>query len=332
MIKKVEIDRTEYIIDACQYANWDRKIFEQMNEGGVTCVNATIVYWETTRETLTRIGEWRRLFVDNADLIMPVYSSVDIDCAKKRGLTGIMLSFQHCSPIEEEIDLVEIMYNLGVRFMQLSYNNQSLLATGWMEREDTGITRFGREVIREMNRIGMVIDMSHSAERSTLEAIEFSERPIAITHANPVFWCNTERNKSDVVLKKLAESNGMIGFSLYPHHLKDGSKTTLEEFCNMIAMTADLIGTKNIGIGSDLVQNQPDEVVGWMRSGKWIKKSEKGLGWPKATNWFKDNTDFTNLIKGLYQKGFHEKEVVKIMGGNWFRFINEAFEPRQWNK
>ena len=157
---------------------------------------------------------------------------------------------------------------LGARFMQLTYNNQSLLATGCYEAEDTGITRMGRAVIAEMNRVGLVVDMSHSGERSTLEAIEVSSRPIAITHANPSFWHPARRNKSDDVLKALAESGGMLGFSLYPHHLKDGSQCTLQSFCEMIARTAEMMGINHIGIGSDLCQDQPDSVVEWMRVGR----------------------------------------------------------------
>ena len=325
MQTEIENYRADYVIDACQYAKWDRTIFEQMRDGGVTCVNATIAYWENTRETLTRIAEWRRLFAANDDLIVPVYSFTDIRRAKKDGRTAITLAFQHCLPIEEEIDMVEIMHDLGVRFMQLSYNNQSTLATGWMESEDTGVTRFGREVIREMNRVGLVIDMSHSAERSTLEAIELSERPIAITHANPISWCDTQRNKSDGVLKALSESGGMLGFSLYPNHLKDGSDTTLEAFCDMVACTVDLIGAEQIGIGSDLVQGQPSWVINWMRSGKWTKQTQNELSWPVPTNWFKDNCDFPRIAGALLNKGFAKEEVEKIMGGNWLRFMETAF-------
>ena len=326
MTEKIEDYRAEYVIDACQYANWNRTIFEQMREGGVTCVNATIAYWENTRETLTRIAEWRRHFAANADLIMPVKSFTDIRRAKRDGRTGITLALQHCLPIEEEIDMVEIMHDLGVRFMQLSYNNQSTLATGWLESEDPGITRFGREVIREMNRLGVVIDMSHSAERSTLDAIEISERPIAITHANPISWCDTQRNKSDTVLKSLAESGGMLGFSFYPNHLRDGSDTTLEEFCEMVARTVELIGMKHIGIGSDMVQGQPYWVIDWMRSGKWTKQTLNGLKWPVPTTWFKDNSDFPGIAGGLVAKGFVKEEVEQIMGGNWLRFIETAFK------
>ena len=119
--------------------------------------------------------------------------------------------------------------------MQLTYNNQSLLATGCYEKIDSGVTNFGREVIKEMNKVGIVIDMSHSAEKSTFDAIEISEKPIAITHANPLFWHPAKRNKSDDLLKNLSDSGGILGLSLYPHHLKNNTNCTIESFCEMVA-------------------------------------------------------------------------------------------------
>ena len=188
---------------------------------------------------------------------------------------------------------MEIVHALGARFMQLSYNNQSLLATGCYEAEDPGITRMGRQVIKEMNRVGLVVDMSHSAERSTLDAIEISERPIAITHANPASWHPARRNKSDDLLRALGESGGMLGFSVYPHHLKHGSDCALDSFCSMIAGTADLMGVGQIDrIGTDLCQDQPDSVVEWMRVGRWTKDIDFGegtrdnAGFPPMPSWF----------------------------------------------
>ena len=119
---------------------------------------------------------------------------------------------------------------MGAVFMQLTYNNQSLLATGCYEENDSGVTRMGKEVIKEMNRVGVIIDMSHSADKSTFDAINLSEKPIAITHANPLFWHKAKRNKSDDILRALGESGGMLGLSLYPHHLLDGTKCTLDSF------------------------------------------------------------------------------------------------------
>jgi len=179
----------------------------------------------------------------------------------------------------------------------------------------------------------MVVDMSHSAERSTLEAIDLSCRPIAITHANPQFWHKALRNKSDTVLKSLAESDGMLGFSMYPHHLAGAGECTLESFCEMIARTAELMGVDHIGFGSDLCQDQPDSVVEWMRVGRWTKEIDYGegsadnAGFPPQPPWFTDNRDFGQLRAGLGKAGFSDLDVEKIMGGNWFRFYSESFSP-----
>ena len=214
----------------------------------------------------------------------------------------------------------------------LTYNNQSLLGTGCYEENDPGITRMGKQVIKEMNRVGLVVDMSHSAERSTLEAIEISERPIAITHANPTFWHPALRNKSNEVLKALGESGSMLGFSVYPHHLKDGSDCTLESFCNMIADTAEIMGIKNIGIGTDLCQNQPDSVVEWMRNGTWTNDRDYGegsasfAGFPDQPEWFRDNRDFVNIATGLRSVGFSNDDVDLVMGKNWLNFFESSFE------
>ncbi|MEM7216247.1 MAG: membrane dipeptidase [Pseudomonadota bacterium] len=322
-----------YRIDNLQYANWSEKIFRQMREGNVDAVHATICYHENFRETVANIEQWNRWFEQFPDLIFHGKSGDDVRAARQEGRTAIFFGFQNPSPIEDDIGLVEICHTLGARFMQLTYNNQSLLATGCYESEDTGITRMGRQVIKEMNRVGLVVDMSHSAERSTLEAIEVSERPIAITHANPAFWHSALRNKSDDVLKELGESGGMLGFSLYPHHLKDKTNCTLESFCTMIAKTADLMGLENIGIGSDLCQDQPDSVVEWMRVGRWSKEIDYGegsasnSGFPPMPEWFQDNRHFGNIERGLKKTGFSESETAAIMGENWLRFYDENFGP-----
>ena len=301
-----------YRIDNLQYCNWSREIFEINREAGLDAVHATVVYHEDYDEFLTRISEWKDIR--------------DIEKAKLENKTAIFFGFQNCSPIEDDINLVEKVHELGCRFMQLTYNNQSLLATGCYENVDSGVTNFGKEVIKEMNRVGIVIDMSHSAEKSTLEAIELSQKPIAITHANPSFWYKAKRNKSDTLLKNLSESGGMLGLSLYAHHLKDSSNCKLESFCEMVAKTADLIGVKNIGIGSDLCLNQPDSVVEWMRNGTWTRAKNYGEGskdkpgFPNQPDWFIDARGFNSLETGLKKIGFNLEEVNDILGNNWFNF------------
>ena len=315
-----------YRIDNLQYCNWSREIFEINREAGLDAVHVTVVYHEDYDEFLKNLKAWDKLFNENSDIIFLGKDYKDIDKAKLENKTAIFFGFQYCSPIEDDINLVEKVHELGCRFMQLTYNNQSLLATGCYENVDSGVTNFGKEVIKEMNRVGIVIDMSHSAEKSTLEAIELSQKPIAITHANPSFWYKAKRNKSDTLLKNLSESGGMLGLSLYAHHLKDSSNCKLESFCEMVAKTADLIGVKNIGIGSDLCLNQPDSVVEWMRNGTWTRAKNYGEGskdkpgFPNQPDWFIDARGFNSLETGLKKIGFNLEEVNDILGNNWFNF------------
>ena len=318
-----------YKIDNLQYCNWSKEIFEINHEANLDAVHATICYHEDYDELQINIELWKKYFENYSSLIFQGFNSKDIDKAKQENKTAIFFGLQNCSPIEDNIEYVEILKQQGVLFMQLTYNNQSLLATGCYEEKDAGITRMGREVIKEMNRVKMIIDMSHSAELSTLEAIEISHEPIVVSHANPSFWHKGLRNKSDTILKELNDSGGMIGFSIYPHHLKGASECTLDSFCEMVAETTKKISVKQIGIGSDLCIRHPDSIVEWMRNGTWTKTkdfgegSSKNPGFPPQPSWFEDARGFGNLEIGLRKVGFNEEETHDILGNNWYNFYRK---------
>ena len=318
-----------YKIDNLQYCNWSKEIFEINREASLDAVHATICYHEDYDELQINIELWKKYFENYSSLIFQGFNSKDIEKAKQENKTAIFFGLQNCSPIEDNIEYVEILKQQGVLFMQLTYNNQSLLATGCYEEKDAGITRMGREVIKEMNRVKMIIDMSHSAELSTLEAIEISQEPIVVSHANPSFWHKGLRNKSDTILKELNDSGGMIGFSIYPHHLKGASECTLDSFCEMVAETTKKISVKQIGIGSDLCIRHPDSIVEWMRNGTWTKTkdfgegSSKNPGFPPQPSWFEDARGFGNLEIGLRKVGFNEEETHDILGNNWYNFYRK---------
>lgn len=322
-----------YLIDNLQYANWSEKIFRQMRDGGVDAVHVTIVYHESFREMVLQLEAWNRRFEQFPDLIMRGTCADDVARARASGRTAIFFGFQNPSPIEDDIGLIEIVHQLGVRFMQLTYNNQSLLATGCYEDDDTGLTRFGKQAVAEMNRVGLVVDMSHSGDRSTLDAIDASSRPIAITHANPSWWHPARRNFDDDVLRALTARGGMLGFSVYPHHLAGGSECSLTSFCEMVADAASRYGAEHLGIGTDLCQDQPDSIVEWMRVGRWSKVVDYGEGsadapgFPAMPEWFADNRDFGNIRDGLAATGLSTAEVDGIMGDNWHRFYADSFGP-----
>ena len=318
-----------YRIDNLQYCNWSKEIFESNREAGLDAIHVTIAYHEDYDEVQKNFEEWKGYFATYPELIFQGRSYLDIEKAHNENKTAVFFGFQNCSPIEDDIKLVESVYQMGAVFMQLTYNNQSLLATGCYEENDSGVTRMGKEVIKEMNRVGVIIDMSHSADKSTFDAINLSEKPIAITHANPLFWHKAKRNKPNDILKALGESGGMLGLSLYPHHLLGGTNCTLDSFCQMVAKTAEIIGTKNLGIGSDLCLKQPDSIVEWMRNGTWTKTKDYGEGtvsnaaFPNQPEWFQDARGFNNIEKGLKKVGFNNEELYGILGDNWFNFYKD---------
>jgi microsomal dipeptidase-like Zn-dependent dipeptidase len=316
-------------VDALQFCNWSRKSFEQMRAAGLAAVHATVAYHEGFRPTVDRIVAWNARFREHADVIMPGRSAEDLIKALSSNRTAIILGLQNPLPIEDDLGLVAILHELGIRVMQLTYNNQSLLGCGWQEAEDAGLTRMGRQVIGEMNRLGMLIDLSHAGERTALEAIAASQRPVAVTHATPAAWRPGGRQVSDALMRALADSGGMLGLSVYPHHLRDGSATTLAAFCEMAARAAEVIGVGHLGIGSDLCLDQPDEMVAWMREGKWTRPDPKQPrpAFPPQPDWFQDARGFHGLADGLRAAGFAANDVEAILGTNWQRFFRAAFRP-----
>ena len=320
------------VIDALQYSNWDRETLEELRQGGLTCVHVTCAIWDDARTTLDNVGAWYRRLRDNSDLLMPVRDGTAIEAAKAQGRVGIVLGFQNASPIEDDLALVEVFHRLGVRIIQLTYNNQSLLGGGCYEPLDSGLSRFGRQVVREMNRVGMLVDLSHVGEQTCRDAIEASRRPVAITHANPATFHPHPRNKSDGVLRALSERSGVLGCTPYPH-LTGSPDVTIDKWTEMIARAVDLMGIGAVGIGSDSSRKWPDDTLRWIRMGRWTHEVDYGAGKPGQTswspwpNWFRTPADFPRLTAGLHDRGFSRDEVAAIMGGNWLRLFGEAFQP-----
>ena len=323
--------KNQIIIDGLQYCNWNRELFEDLWQGGITAVHATLVYWENTEESFQKIEGWKTHFDKHRDIICHAKTTNDILEAKKNNKVAIIFGFQNSAPIANDIFLVEKFFLKGLRFMQLTYNNQTPLAGGCFEAKDSGVSRFGLSVIEEMNRLGMIVDLSHAGRQTCLDAIKFSSRPVAISHANPTFFHQSLRNIDDEILKELAKKNGFIGLSLYPYHLNNHGDCTIEEFCEMIKKLINLVGIEHIGIGSDLCKNWPDEVVMWMRNGKWTKKTDYGeskdnsSAWPEQPSWFTKGSDIKNIFQSLLKNGISEEDAFKIIGKNWLKFMREFF-------
>lgn len=324
-----------YTIDSLEYSIWSRPRFEEWRRGGVDAVHVTCAIWEDQREAVREVTRMRRHIRENSDILALAQSGDDIVAAKAAGKTAVVIGFQNASPLEDDLDLVDAFHALGVRIIQLTYNIQNLVAGSCYEEKDGGVSsRFGRNVIKEMNRVGILVDLSHCGEQTCLDAIEISDRPVAITHGNPAEFVGDtielkQRNRSNKVIQALTEKGGMIGLSMYPRIAPDGQNVTLRRFCEMVAWTAERFGTKNIGIGSDLYLDQPETKLMWWRAGRWAREPLVPIksGLPDFPDWFKTPADFPNIAAGLKEYGFHQDEIDGVMGGNWLRFFTESFQP-----
>ena len=320
-------------IDGLQCSPMKRDYFEEAQNAGLDLIHLTVVFWENISDSMRLLGNWFRFLDRNSDLLQPATNLTGLKDDIGKNKLAIMFGFQNCSSIENNIDMVEIYRRLNVGVMQFSYNNQSALCGGCYEKEDIGLSRFGKAVIKEMNRVGMIIDMSHSSNQATLEAIEYSQRPIAITHAESLSFQKALRNKEDATIKTLADSGGILGLSFYPFHLKNKSECQITEMVDEIKRLIDLIGIDAIAIGSDIFQDRSDTELEYLRNGSWTKELDYGegsaaqSGWPPPVKWLQRISDFSNLESLFVENGLSTTEAEKILGKNWFNFFQKSLKP-----
>lgn len=321
------------VIDGLNVSNWNSQaVFASLSNGGVTAFNATIATWENYRQTLDEIQTWLARYEEYIDTLMPIHTAADIRRAKETGKVGVILGFQNATPIENDLGHLAVFHALGVRIIQLSFHERSLLADGCYESANGGLSNFGRDAIREMNRLGILIDLSHVGEQSTLEAIEHSEKPVAVTHANCKGYFDRPRNKTDEAVRMLAERGGVVGATAICSFLKTQFESTLDDFLDAIDDMVQRIGPDHVGFGIDFTQDQPRSF--WRYIG-----SQQGTSYPAVfqdpnVHWeeFKLYPDdlatpdeLPNLATGLQRRGYSDDEIAGILGGNWLRLLDQVW-------
>jgi membrane dipeptidase len=314
------------VIDALNVSRWSAEVFEHLNAGGLTAINATVAVLENFRETIVNIAGWQRMFEQYGALIMPVRNAGDIQRAKQAGKVGIILGFQNTSPIEEDLHLLSVFQQLGVRIIQICYMERNLVGDGCLERTDCGLSRFGLEVIEEMNRLGVLIDLSHVGYTTTMEAIEASTQPVAFTHANPATLCRHPRNKTDEQLRALAKKGGVVGANIFPPFLAAGARATVDDFVAVIDYLVQLIGIDHVGIGTDFTAGQPAEFFDWIVTGRSKQGPAMQVDFPIVNPaGIRSPADFPNITRALLARGYAEPDVRKIMGENFLRLFQAVW-------
>lgn len=320
------LHRESIVVDGLNVSKWSRAVLEGICRGGVTAMNATTAILEDFRQTITNLTFWERRFREYSDIITPVISPEDIQRAKSEGKLGIILGFQNTSPLENDLDLLTVFYRLGVRVIQLTYMEANLVGSGRLERSDNGLTWFGIEVVEEMNRLGILIDLSHVGYRSSMDAVQFSKRPVALTHANPSSLVDHKRNKPDDLLKAVADSGGIVGANIFPPFIKAKGQADLSDYIRAIDYLVNLVGIEHVGIGTDFTEGQDAEFFRWILKGTSKTSPRMPLSLPILNPaGIETPRDFPNITAALLDHGYPEEHVRKILGENFLRVFSEVW-------
>lgn len=325
-IDAAQLHADSIIIDGLNASNFmDERVLERLHRGGVTAVNATIAAWHGPAETLAIIDALGQLMATRADIVMSVRTAADIAAAKASHRVGLILGFQDTAPIGDDLSLLATYHALGVRVIQLTYNFANRVGAGCQAPVDDGLTPFGREVVHEMNRLGILVDLSHCGPATTLDAIAVSEQPVAFTHCNARRFLDHPRNKSDAAIRALADRGGVIGAVAFGALMTRNVPATLADYVAAIDDLVALVGVDQVGLGPDFMEEMSAEVAAQVLQGLPPEILQQFRALP-PTQGFASVADFPNLTLALLAHGYEPVAVRKIMGGNWLRLYAEVWQ------
>jgi membrane dipeptidase len=307
--------------------------------GGVDGANFTVgSYRDSFESTLEQITEIRRL-TERIDARV-VETATDIDGAVDSNELAVILGFQDTKPIGNDPWKLDLFADLGVRVVQLTYNEQNYVGAGCCEPEDTGLSSFGHDVVGRCNDRGVLIDLSHCGDRTTMDAIEHSSDPVACTHVGVRELCDAPgRNKTNRQLEALADNGGVAGITLFPALVKreEGShrvaESTVEDVLDHIDRAVDVMGIDHAGIGTDLDDRSLDRgktpATSALRHYRPTYPAVYGEGPTEVYDPYPEDvhrhTELRTLTRGLVDRGYEDEEITKILGGNFLRLFEEVW-------
>ena len=292
---------------------------------GVTAIQVTVNNFSSVRpyptlhEAISELAAIRAHYANVGEVTHLIERFGDFERAEKAGKLGIVLGYQNVPGIGTDLKILELFSALGVRVIQIAHNNRSIYADGCAEPGNAGLSNLGRELVAEINRLHMIVDLSHTGERSSIEAIEYSTQPVCVTHANSFSVCANVRNKSDAILDALKANDGVIGMCYLTAMVSmKRINLTHADMTAHIVHIRNRIGARHIGIGSDFIAGQPPE-----RYQEFMRKPEIYGTWP----WRYPVTDLEDqqrFLASLRGSGCSEKEIEGIAGSNFMRVFKQV--------
>jgi membrane dipeptidase len=268
--------------------------------------------------------------IAHQDMLIRAETTQDIRRAKENGQIAFIPSLEAATPIENELDRLDVLYGLGVRQSGIAYSEANTLGCGLRERNDGGLTEFGRAAVERMNKLGIAIDVSHSGDQTSLDTIEVSKKPIFITHAGARALWPTSRMKPDEVLKKCAARGGVIGIEAAPHTTltRDHPRHSIESFMQHFEYCVDLMGIDHVAFGPDTLFGDHVALHHAFARQLSIASAHGSLDFPRVE--FVDGIEnpaeeFPNIVRWLVKHNYSDDEIRKVVGDNVMRVLHEVW-------
>jgi membrane dipeptidase len=323
------------VVDGLISSVLDEELANILDRGGVTTSNYTAAFpHHDLGQTLADVVQFRRTVEGLAGRMHLIGSASDIERTKIARKTSLIIGLQHAPGMGDHPELAEVYRRLGVRIMQVTYNEESPLGDSCLMPEDRGLTEKGRAAVAAWNDARILIDLSHVGDRTSLDVIEASSQPVAFTHANPRSFCDSPRNKPDAVLRRLADRGGLVAACCWGPICWTSTETapTIDTFLDAIAHTINIVGIDHVGIATDLTERRYTDPAVWNSHwgpGGFYPGVVKHLRWYTFTRrWVVDldsSSLLPNLTEGLVSRGYTDDQILKILGGNFMRLFREVW-------
>ena len=316
-------DNTFPFGDSCGSPTRHRQMLARMQGVGYDCVSLTMATDpHDAAHTVRKVAADDAWFRANADRFVKVSSADDVLRARREGKLAVVYGFQGTTPFEREIGLVDVFYRLGVRQALMAYNQKNFVGDGCHEPGDGGLSAFGKQVVREMNRVGMLVDCTHTGYRTSMDVFEVAAGPVIFSHSNSRALIDHERNIRDDQAKACAKTGGVIGLNGVGIFL-GGNEASADGLFRHLDHFVQLVGARHVGLGLDVVTDR-EPLLEIVRAQAARYPASQGydvvpeFGWPELV---------PQVTERMLAAGYADADVEGILGGNWLRVASQVWKP-----
>lgn len=319
------------VIDGLSFAHeWDDVEYEAVQQSGYTGI-ITSLSRHDLQAAIDEIMTWKRRIAEHPDRYMMALAAQDFERAKRENKLAVMMNFQNATMLEGEVDNVDVLHAIGMRCFQLTYNSRNLIGDGCLERTNAGLSDFGVEVVARMNKLGVLVDLSHCGDQTTFDGIALSDKPVAITHSMvEKLRPGHPRAKTDEQIKALADKGGVFGVAALGYFIgkNPGTDTTIETYADHIDHAVNVAGVEHVALATDYAVRG---LAAWITRENWyeprlkIYKPSYDVQWPPYIPELDTPDRFRNLIAVLDHRGWKTRDMERLLGENWMRLFRDVF-------